>query len=104
MLERPGGGCALKSSALQGTKEATLFSNTVVLATELGSADMALPNRRQDVDISQYSLVRSQPLLCYPNAPLDFELVTIPHRGASHQERAVRNSPQLKGALKLSKT
>ena len=60
-----------------------------MLANELGSSDMVLPSRRVDVNMTTFSTVLSQPLLCYPNAPVDFELVTIPHRGASKQTREV---------------
>ena len=80
----------LTQLGVQGKKDAALFSETSVLANALGSADMELPKRREDVDLQPFSTVLSQPLLCSPNAPLDFEIVTVPHRGASRQERVVR--------------
>lgn len=84
---------ASSGSVLQGKRDTALFSETSVLAHELGNADMEMPKRRQDVNLKPFSTVLSQPLMCYPNAPVDFELITIPHRGASHQERAVSVAP-----------
>lgn len=74
---------------MQGKKAAELFPKAAVLASSLGNKDMTLPTRRLDVDFAAFSVVESEPLMCYPNAPLDFEQITIPHRGASLSIREV---------------
>ena len=50
---------------------------------------MTLPTRRMDVDFAPFSTVLTEPMMCYPNSPLDFEQVTLPHRGASSSRREV---------------
>lgn len=66
-----------------------LFPKASKLTADLGSKDMTLPTRRLDIDLVPFSVVLSEPLLCYPNAPLDFEQITMPHRGATSSRREV---------------
>lgn len=73
----------------QGKKAPELFDKQTPLKAELGSKDSVLPTRRSDIDLTPFSTVLSQPLICSPNSPLDFEQQVIPHRGVSHGERIV---------------
>ena len=74
---------------VQGKRAPELFDKQVPLRTELGSKDSVLPTRRSDIDLTPFSTVLSQPLVCSPNSPLEFEQRVLPHRGASHGERLV---------------
>lgn len=73
----------------QGKKSAVLFDKPPLKA-ELGSKDSPLPTRRTDIDLKPFSTVLSQPLVCSPNSPLDFDQRVLPHRGANRSERLVR--------------
>lgn len=69
----------LDSNALcfeQGMKDQALLSPDTLLATSLGSDTDPLPQRRVDIDLTPVSLVLSTPLMCYPNSPLEFQLLT----------------------------
>lgn len=57
-------------------KDQALLSPDTLLATSLGSAQDPLPTRRVDIDLTPVSLVLSTPLRCYPNSPLEFQLLT----------------------------
>ena len=46
-----------------------------LLATPLGSASEPLPTRRVDIDLTPVSLVLGHPMMCYPNSPLEFQLL-----------------------------
>lgn len=65
------------------------------LAEALGSEAMTLPARRADVDAAPYSAVLGEGKrpVCHPNAPLELQVATVPHRGASQDARAVRRIP-----------
>ena len=60
---------------LQGAKDHTLLSMDTLLATPLGSPQDPLPTRRVDIDLTPVSLVLGTPLTCYPNSPLEFQLL-----------------------------
>ena len=57
-------------------KDQALLSPDTLLATSLGSDTDPLPQRRVDIDLTPVSLVLSTPLMCYPNSPLEFQLLT----------------------------
>ena len=75
---------------MQGKEPPELFSKQHVLKQALGSKDTILPLRRHDVDLTPFSTVLSQAMVCSPNAPLDYEQLVLPHRGATHGNRLVR--------------
>ena len=60
------------------------------LPEPLGNEALLLPQRRADVDMTPVSAVLSQRMICHPNAPLEFQQNTIPHRGAHKDTREVR--------------
>ena len=60
---------------MQGAKDHTLLSMETLLASPLGSAHDPLPTRRVDIDLSPVSLVLGTPMMCYPNSPLEFQLL-----------------------------
>ena len=60
----------------QGIKDQALLSPDTLLATSLGSDTDPLPQRRVDIDLTPVSLVLSTPLMCYPNSPNEFQLLT----------------------------
>lgn len=60
---------------MQGVLDAKLASDESRLTEPLGSETMLLPERRVDIDLTPYSSVLSNPgPVCYPNAPLDFQV------------------------------
>lgn len=61
--------------AIQGAKDHTLLSMDTLLATPLGSPQDPLPTRRVDIDLTPVSLVLGHPMMCYPNSPLEFQLL-----------------------------
>lgn len=74
---------------LQGEGDESLTAPEALLAEPLGNEALLLPERRVDVDLSAVSSVLSQRMLCHPNAPLEFQQNTIPHRGAHKETREV---------------
>ena len=74
----------------QGEGDGTLLAPETKLPEPLGNEAMLLPQRRVDVDLAAVSSVLSQRMLCHPNAPLEFQQNTIPHRGAAKDTREVR--------------
>ena len=44
-----------------------------LLALPLGSDQDPLPTRRADIDLTPVSLVLGNPIMCYPNSPLEFQ-------------------------------
>ena len=74
---------------LQGVGDGSLIAPEALLAEPLGNEALLLPERRVDVDFSAVSSVLSQRMLCHPNAPLEFQQNTIPHRGAHKDTREV---------------
>lgn len=61
--------------AMQEAKDHTLLSMDTLLASPLGSASNPLPTRRVDIDLTPVSLVLGTPIMCYPNSPLEFQLL-----------------------------
>lgn len=55
---------------LQGKQDPALFREELRLAAPVGAPGMPLPTRRVDVDFAAFSQVLSNPIFCYPNAPL----------------------------------
>ena len=76
-------------TAVQGEGDSALTAPEAMLAEPLGNEALLLPDRRVDVDFSAVSAVLSQRMLCHPNAPLEFQQNTIPHRGARKDTREV---------------
>ena len=74
----------------QGEGDGVLLAPETKLPEPLGNEAMLLPQRRVDVDLAAVSSVLSQRMLCHPNAPLEFQQNTIPHRGAAKDTREVR--------------
>ena len=52
------------------------------LVEQLGSSSMALPKRRVEIDLTPVSRVLSEPMVCHPNAPVEFQLLTSARRNA----------------------
>ena len=52
------------------------------LAEQLGSSSMALPKRRVEIDLTPASRVLSEPMVCHPNSPVEFHLLTHARRSA----------------------
>ena len=77
---------------LQGKAEGALMAPEAKLPEPLGNEALLLPQRRTDVDMAAVSAVLSQRMLCHPNAPLEFQQNTIPHRGAHKDTREVNGS------------
>jgi hypothetical protein len=77
---------------MQGATDEELVAPAAKLAEPLGGEALALPARRADVDATVYSAVlgAGKRPTCHPNAPLEFQDATVPHRGASQDARAVR--------------
>ena len=68
---------------MQGTWDAKLMSDESRLTEPLGSETMLLPDRRMDIDLTPYSSVLSNPgPVCYPNAPLEFQVRTMDPAGS----------------------
>ena len=74
----------------QGEGDGALLAPETKLPEPLGNEALLLPQRRVDVDLAAVSSVLSQRMLCHPNAPLEFQQNTIPHRGAAKDTREVR--------------
>ena len=81
---------------MQGIKDQALLSPDTLLATPLGSDTDPLPQRRVDIDLTPVSLVLSTPLVCYPNSPLEFQLLTGGSR-RSHNTGADAMGQNFKG-------
>jgi hypothetical protein len=73
----------------QGEGDGALLAPETQLPEPLGNEAMLLPQRRVDIDLAAVSSVLSQRMLCHPNAPLEFQQNTIPHRGAAKDTREV---------------
>ena len=70
-----------KALLCQGILDQKLASDESRLLEPLGSETMLLPERRMDIDLTAYSSVLSTPgPICYPNAPLDFQVPFASHR------------------------
>ena len=65
---------------IQGAKDHTLLSMDTLLATPLGAPQDPLPTRRVDIDLAPVSLVLGNPMMCYPNSPLEFQLLNANSR------------------------
>ena len=65
---------------MQGAKDHTLLSMDTLLASPLGSTTDPLPTRRIDIDLTPVSLILSTPLICYPNSPLEFQMLNANSR------------------------
>lgn len=52
------------------------------LGEQLGSSSMALPKRRVEIDLTPVSRVLSEPMVCHPNSPVEFQLLTSARRNA----------------------
>ena len=67
-----------------------------LLASPLGSDRDPLPTRRVDIDLTPVSLVLGTPLMCYPNSPLEFQLLNANSR-RSHGTAAGASGQTFKG-------
>ena len=54
----------------------------MTLVEQLGSSSMALPKRRVEIDLTLVSRVLSEPMVCHPNSPVEFQLLTNARRNA----------------------
>ena len=61
----------------QGAEDARLVNDDVKLEQERGSADMVLPQRKDEAGLGNASHVLSSPLRCYPNSPLEFHAFKV---------------------------
>ena len=52
------------------------------LVEQLGSSSMALPKRRVEIDLTPVSRVLNEPMVCHPNSPVEFQLLTSARRNA----------------------
>ena len=52
------------------------------LVEQLGSSTMALPKRRVEIDLTPVSRILSEPMVCHPNSPVEFQLLTNARRNA----------------------
>ena len=75
----------------QGKADASLTAAEARMATALGDAGMSLPLRRSDIDVTGLLAPAGGPgtQRCFPNAPLQYQVTTMPKRGASAEERKV---------------
>ena len=81
---------------MQGAKDHTLLSMDTLLASPLGSDQEPLPTRRVDIDLTPVSLVLGNPMMCYPNSPLEFQLLNGNSR-RSHATAAGGSGQNFKG-------
>ena len=62
---------------MQGEENPLLVADSFQLASELGSAAMAVPQRKDAVGLGNDSRVLSTPLRCYPNSPIEFHSLVV---------------------------
>ena len=62
---------------MQGLDDPRIVADSFRLASELGSANMALPQRKDALGLGNSSHVLSNTLRCYPNSPLEYHNLVV---------------------------